>query len=285
MPFPRPPPSLARSTLLQMGVRIAVIIALTTLLQLPAHVPHPAHEALAQLEQHVSERGQREQAIFVLAEDNHAVLKKALEERLRALGPRRWSARFDSLFAQLPDGTVRNRAEGFDGTRMAGRLRPPGRELDAELRRRILASYDVLTQYGPAFHTRFTDTYVTLPEGPIILYWPERPTWCLDARAHRISSPPGVLHAPAARRTTRSGKTIWTGVYLDRSAADWMVSVSTPAGPGRPPCRDVSHDVLLEELMARTVNDHLPGAYNILFRDDGQLIAHPDSRGRTARAL
>jgi two-component system NtrC family sensor kinase len=38
----------------------------------------------------------------------------------------------------------------------------------------------------------------------------------------------------------------------------------------------MGHDVLLAELMSRTVNEHLPGAYNVLYRDDGQLIAHPE---------
>ncbi|HZH74953.1 MAG TPA: histidine kinase, partial [Archangium sp.] len=141
-----------------MGVRIAVVIVLSTLFSYLHMLRTLSAEALAQLEQHVSERGQREQAIFVLAEDNHAVLKKALAERIRALSPEEVNARFDQLFAHLPDGTIRNRPQGFDGTRMASVLVPQGVVVDDELRRRILASYDVLTQYAPAFSTRFTDT-------------------------------------------------------------------------------------------------------------------------------
>ena len=34
--------------------------------------------------------------------------------------------RFDSLFTRLPDGTIRNRPEGFDGTLMAGVFIPRG---------------------------------------------------------------------------------------------------------------------------------------------------------------
>ncbi len=98
-----PPPSrlrapLARSTLIHMGVRIAVIIALTTLFSYIHMYNTLRTEALAQLEQHVEERGQREQAIFVLAEDNHALLQKALAERIQAWSQQDPNPRFESLF-------------------------------------------------------------------------------------------------------------------------------------------------------------------------------------------
>jgi C4-dicarboxylate-specific signal transduction histidine kinase len=38
----------------------------------------------------------------------------------------------------------------------------------------------------------------------------------------------------------------------------------------------LSHDILLKELMARTINVRLPGSYNMIVRDDGLLIAHPE---------
>ncbi|HZH78000.1 MAG TPA: histidine kinase, partial [Archangium sp.] len=150
-PTSRPASSLARSTLLQMGVRIGILIALTTLASY-LHMFHTLRlETIQQLERHVAERSQREQAIFVLAEDNHALLQKALEERIQALSQEDPNPRFDSLFTPLPDGTVRSRTEGFDGTKMVGAFIPPGVKLDTELRRRILAAYDVTAQYGPAF--------------------------------------------------------------------------------------------------------------------------------------
>jgi C4-dicarboxylate-specific signal transduction histidine kinase len=270
---PRAP--LARSTLIKMGVRIAVVIILTSLFSYLHMLRTLRTEALAQLEQHVSERGQREQAIFVLAEDNHTVLKKALAERIQALSPEEVNARFDQLFVHLPDGTVRNRPEGFDGTRMGCLFVPRGASIDAELRRRILASYDVLTQYGPAFHTRFTDTFITLPEGPHISYWPERPTYCQDAAP--TESIISQEFFPLTLRENNPGrKTAWSGVYVEPVSGNRMVTVTTPLDVDGHHVASLSHDVLLDELVARTANDHLPGAYNIVFRDDGQLIAHPN---------
>jgi signal transduction histidine kinase len=268
---------LARSTLLHMGVRIAVVIALSTLFSYLHMFRTLRTEALARLQQHVSERSQREQAVFLLAEDNHAILKQALEERIRSLTPEEVGSRFDSLFVHLPDGTVRNRPESFDGTRMASAFIPRGVRVDADLRRRFLASYDVMNQYGPAFKTRFTDTFVTLPEGPNIVYWPEFPTWAHDvAPTEMVSSqeffPLSLPENNPLRQTT------WSGVYLDPVPGTSTTTVTTPLDLDGRHVASISHDVLLDELMSRTINDHLPGAYNIIFREDGELIAHPSMK-------
>ncbi|MFY0568658.1 ATP-binding protein [Archangium lansingense] len=275
--MPPPPHSrapLARSTLIKMGVRIAVVIALTTVFSY-LHLHHTLRtEALAQLEQHVSERIQREQAIFLLAEDNLGVVKKALAERIRTLTPEDVGPRFDSLFVRLPDGTVRSRPESFDGTKVPGVFVPRGVTLDEDMRRRLLASYDVLSWYGPAFHVRITDTFVTLPEGPIILYWPERPKWVHDAE-------PGLMvteleyFVTSRPENNPERRTLWSEVYLDTVSDSSMTSVTHPLDLEGRQVAAVSQDVLLEELVARTINDHLPGTYNVIFRDDGKLIAHP----------
>jgi two-component system, NtrC family, sensor kinase len=267
--------SLARTTLIAMGVRIAAIITLATLFSYLHLVRTLRGEALTQLERHVLERLEREQTIFVLAEENHSLLKKALAEKLQAYEGQDLDARFDSLFVQYPDGTVRNRPEGFDGTRLPALVVPRGVKMDAELRRRILASNDVLAQYGPAFHSRFTNTYIVLPEGPLVLYWPESPNWYKEAESDftplTLEFMQLSLSANNAPRETR-----WCAAYPDPVARSWMVSVSSPLDMNGRHVATMGHDVLLKELMTRTVNQHLPGAYNILFRDDGQLIAHPE---------
>jgi two-component system, NtrC family, sensor kinase len=276
-PSSAPRTSLARSTLLTMGARIGVIIALTTLVSY-FHMQHTLRtEALAQLEQHVAERGQREEAIFLLAEDNHVVLKRALEERIRALTPEEVDARFDKLFARLPDGTVRNRPEGFDGTRMVGLFVPRGVPVDLDMRRRLLASYDVLTQYGPAFHVRFTDTFITLPEGPLIIYWPERPTWCQDAQPDYFVTTQAYFPTSLPENNPER-RTVWSDVYMDDVSGVSMSSSTTPLDLDGRHVATISQDVLLEELMERTVNAHLPGAYNVLLGNDGKIIAHPGLR-------
>jgi len=270
-----PRTSLARATLLQMGFRIAVVIVLGTLFSYLHLFNTLRDQSLVQLERSVIERSQREESIFVLAEDNHASLKSALQERLRAVSDEDVTTRFDGLFVHLPDGTVRNRPEGFDGTRMVGLFIPRGVPLDTELRRAILAAHDVLTQYGPVLRTRFIDTFVTLPEGPILLYWPERPTYCQDALP--TESITSQEFFPATRPENNPRRlTHWSGVYREPISQNWVVTVATPLDVEGRHVATIGHDVLLDELMTRARDNHLPGGYNVIFRDDGQLIAHPE---------
>ena len=128
MPPVPAPSSLARSTLVKMGARIAVLVFLTTLFSYLHIFDALRTEALVQLERSVVERGQREQAIFVLAEDNHVILKQALEEHTRAWSQKDPGPAFEQLVRHEPDGTLRTRPEGFDGTRMPCVFVPEGRE-------------------------------------------------------------------------------------------------------------------------------------------------------------
>ncbi len=276
-PAPQDRSSLARATLIKMGVGIAVIIALATVFSYLHIFNSFRTEVLMRLERGVTERAQREQAIFVLAEDNHVVLKKALERQLRALGQEDPTARFDSLFAKLPDGTIRNNPQGFDGTTMPGVFVPRGVTVDADFRRRLVAAYDVVAQYGPAFHVRFTNTGVMLQEGVLVGYWPEGATWFQDVEAAfsllELEYFTGAQPAKNPRRAS-----FWTGVFEDAPSQTWMVTVATPLDMDGRHVATISHDVLLNELMSRTLGNNIPGGHNILFRDDGQLIAHPELR-------
>ena len=267
--------SLARATLMQMGVRIALIIVLATVFSY-LHIYNSFRaESLVQLERSVVERGQREQALFVQAEDNQRVLQKALRERLQVWRQQEPNPRFDSLFVRLPDGTLRNRPDGFDGTRMPGLFVPKGVPDGVELRRQLLAAYDVVAQYGPAFHVRFQNTYITLPGGALVIYWPERPTWCQEAEPGFVSSDFEFFTITTPETNPRR-KTGWTAIFFDPVAKASMVSVSTPVDVEGRHVATISHDILIEELKVRTLGDRLPGAYNVLFREDGQLIAHSD---------
>ncbi len=269
-----PRTSLARSTLLKMGVRIAVVIALTTLFSYLHMLRTLRAETLLQLDRYVTEHGLREQALFVQAEDNLAILKKALEQRIRSFGQEDPSARFDSVLTRRPDGTLRNRPESFDGTKMSGVFVAKGVNVDAELRRRILAARDVTDQYGPAFHVRFMNTYVMLPEGVALGYWPETPTWCQEAPPDLPVASLEYFTISLPENNPRR-ETVWSGIYADPISKQWGVSVSTPLDMDGRHVATINHDILLPELMDRATHESLPGAYNMLLRDDGQLIAHP----------
>ncbi|WP_224246196.1 ATP-binding protein [Hyalangium gracile] len=274
---PRARSSLARSTLIKMGVRVGVIIALTTLVSYFHIFRSFRTEALSQLERAVTDHSQREEVIFVLAQDNHARMAKALEERFQAWLEQDPNPRFDSLFTRQPDGTIRNRREGFDGTKQPGVYIPRGVKDDADFRRRTLAAYDMVSQYGPAYHVRFVSTGVMLPEGTLVGYFPAAPNYFLELEPtfSILNQEYFTLGLP---ENNPQRKPAWTGIFEDVPTRTWMVTVVTPVDVGGRHIGTISHDVLLDELMVRTLNIHLPQAYNLLFRDDGLLIAHPHLR-------
>jgi two-component system NtrC family sensor kinase len=267
-----------------MGVRIAVIIALATLFSY-LHIFHAMRtEALAQLARHVSDRSEREQQIFLLSQDNHVALKQALRERIEFWRQKDPQPHFDTLFARMPDGTIRNQFQGFDGTRLPQIFVARDVPVDDDLRRRLLAAYEVTAQYGPALHVRFTDTYVMLPEGALVMYWPKAPTWSRDVEA-TYSFAALDYFTDSLVQNNPGRKTSWTNVYEDEPSKVWLSSSTTPLDLDGRHVASVGSDVLLDELMSRTINNRLPGSYNILFRDDGQLIAHPSMELKSGTAI
>ena len=72
-----PRDSLAFKTLLQMGVRITIVVVATAALSYFHIVSNLEEQTLDKLEKYITERGQKESAVFQLAEDNHKVFSKA----------------------------------------------------------------------------------------------------------------------------------------------------------------------------------------------------------------
>ena len=142
----------------------------------------------------------------------------------------------------------------------------------------------MLAQYGPAFRVRFVDTFITLPEGPMLTYWPERPDISLEVESgfDPLSLEYFQTSLPAHNPTRRP---VWTRVSKEEASEKWMVTVTTPLDVDGRYVAAISHDVMLEELIRRTLNDHLPESYNVLFRDDGELIAHPRMKASGGQLL
>ncbi len=167
--------SLTRTTLIKMSIRIAMVIIVITLIGYWHLVSVLKSQTLEQLEKYITERGQRESSIFVLAQDNHVVLKKELLQRLEVIGNQEPQDQFEQLFAKWSDGTIRNRpkdqpSEDFDTTQYTGVYIGMQANIDAELQRRVLTFYSLLNTYGPAWRNRFVNTYITAPENIVAAY-------------------------------------------------------------------------------------------------------------------
>ncbi|MEG4108701.1 SpoIIE family protein phosphatase [Microcoleus sp. S13_C5] len=276
----KPKKSLTRKTLTQMGGRISAVIVLFTTISYFHLVSSLTSERLDRLAKYITERGQRERTLFTLAIDNHTVLKKDLLQRLQELGNYDPQEEFDQLFVEWSDGTTRNSpidqlSKNFDTTRFASVFIGPQAQINPDIRRRVITFYNLANTYGPAWHNRFVDTYIEAPENILVNYWPGVP-WGLDAKVDLNLMKEEYFYI-SDKQHNPERKPAWTGLYFDTVPKLWMVSLVTPVDdPSGRHIASIGHDIILNELINRTLKEHLEGSYNMIFRGDGRLIAHPD---------
>jgi signal transduction histidine kinase/CheY-like chemotaxis protein len=274
-----PKGSLTRHTLIQMAIRIGIVIIATTAISYFHLTSTLTEQAVQHLEKYVTERGEREREIFLLAHENHRLVKKEFLHQMALLGNSDPKAEFDRLFYQDKDGIWRRRKQGLDLNREADVYMgdyPKGHVQagDADLRRRVLTFYRISSQYGPGWKDRFADFYFTAPENIMVMFWPEIP-WCQNGDKSLYMPNEEYVYVGEPKRNPER-KSVWTGVYWDHVAKQFMVSCETPVDIDGRWVATIGHDILLDTVLNRTVNDHLAGAYNVLFSGDGRLIAHPE---------
>ncbi|HEY9804960.1 MAG TPA: HAMP domain-containing protein, partial [Candidatus Obscuribacterales bacterium] len=269
------PGSLTRSTVMQIAVSVTAVIVAATAISYSQIISSLKAETLGQLKNYIVERGQREESIFTLAEDNHAILKEELLRRLQDPSNSNPATRFDQLLLRSPDGVIRNRPGTFDGKRQSGIFIDKSAAITPDIRRRVITSYDLLNAYGAAWHNRFQDTYIMMPENIMVIYWPEVPNWAQDASAS-LYMPKEEYYFITDQQHNSARKTAWTGLYYEAVSKLWMVSAETPVDVKGKQIATLGQDVMLNDLMQRTVTEHIQGGYNLIFRADGRLIAHPN---------
>ncbi|WP_242402200.1 GGDEF domain-containing protein [Methylophilus sp. OH31] len=281
MRFPNYKQSLTMDVMLQMAVRVSIVIIVVSALTYWHIYKTLVSSTIDGLEHYIQERGQRESGIFQLAESNHQIF--------RATYLAHWQqdffyndAFFWHVFERRPDQTIHLQKKAYDGyfnhsgliskdvTAYIGANAPI--ENNA-FRKKLLLAYTMVDHFGVAWTRQFANLYVSMPENVNIVYWPGV-RW-----ADNTTSKLNVLSEEWVYITTRQNnperKSVWTGLYYDPTALEWMVSLETPIDITPTSTLNVGHDILLNALFDRVFNDHLSGTYNFIFREDGRLIAHP----------
>jgi signal transduction histidine kinase/DNA-binding response OmpR family regulator len=275
--------SLTRETLTTMAVRLTVVISVSAGISYWHVMSSLEHQTKEQLRKYIVERGQKESALFLQAEENHKTFKQDFLNRYQLLQDQDPQARFNQLFEKKEDGTLRIRSQYFQDpdainesqnqwmTGIIGRKTLP--KIDAPIRRLSVLSYDMLTTYGTAWRNRFPDLYVSTPNNISIVYWPYEP-WGSNISANLdLNQEEWVYVADKTHNPTR--QSTWTGSYYDVGSKKFLVSCATPVDLNNKHILTVGNDILLNDLVERAINDHLKGAHNIIFRRDGRIIAHP----------
>ncbi len=276
--------TLARQTLWRVAIRIGAVVTFATIVSY-WHVSSGLEEqALEQLEKYVEQRRVRESTVFTLARNNLEAFADAYRREYRlqlqeigTTGPR---IRFDELFETREDATTRVRERVFEEIGISGFI---GKHvpIDDELRRRLVVAVDVLAQYGPAWRSRFANLYTITAENAVLMYWPDQP-WALNASdweihaklALAVNNRDGII-VVGEKDQPKPEHSEWSDLYFDYGINEWMVSTIEPVTAGDRYLLSVGHDILLSELFERVLSSDIEGTYNLIFREDGLLIAHP----------
>lgn len=273
--------SLTVDVMLQMAIRVSIVIIAVSALTYWHIYKTLVSSTIDGLEHYIHERGQRESAIFQLAESNHQIFRSSFIAH--------WQQDFfhnDRFFWQVferrPDHTIHLQKKAYDGffnqsgliskdiTAYIGANAPIENH---DFRKKLLLAYTLVDHFGTAWTKQFANLYVSMPENVNIVYWPGV-RW-----ADNATSKLNVLSEEWVYITTQKNnperKSVWTGLYYDPTALEWMVSLETPIDITPTNTLNIGHDILLNALFGRVFNDHLSGTYNFIFRQDGRLIAHP----------
>lgn len=277
--------SLTRDTLINMALPITLVVSVSAAVSYLHVVSNLETQIQKQLQKYIVERGQKESSLFLLAQDNHKIFKEDFRHRFQAMGNQDPKERFNQLFKPNGDGTLRLRKELFNGDNKIGGYSAKGltgiigkygtSNLDAYTRRHTVLTYDMLSAYGPGWSSRFPDLYTsTVPENISIIYWREQP-WGLNAPADiDLSKEEWVYLADSQNNPNRN--TVWTGLLYDSVSQDYIVSCITPIYVDNKHVLTIGNSIYISKLVERAIQEHLEGAYNIVFRADGRLITHPE---------
>jgi PAS domain S-box-containing protein len=277
---PSPTQTIAWRTLRSATLRFCIVVAIATLLSYLNVRNGLEQQSLASLERYAEQRQARESALFGLASANLAIAAAEYQKALAAIDVPTARERFAQMFEQRPDGTMRLTLDVFAKTSISGLI---GRHtvIDDDLKRRLVAGVDMLARFGPAWGGSFTNLHLITPENAVLMYWPGQP-WALNAadweifgKLALVSEAPDGVFVVAEQPAITNTKERWSGLYFDYAVNDWMASVTRPVvGPERH-LVSIGHDIMLHELINRVLGSDLQGTYNVLFDEQGRLIAHP----------
>ncbi len=267
--------SIVTHTLIAVGIRISLVIALLTTISYFHIFSKIESTKLAELQSYTQERGARESQIFTLAEDNHLLLKEDILRTYQPINQNSFLDEFERDFVRQADDAVRIDPQNFNGLERAGMWIAKDVELTDELKYRATLLNRLISQYGKSWRNRFINTYAYGLENFATIYWPEIPDFTYRLTADfdiRLEE----YFVISIEKNNPEKKTVWTGVYRDKQADLWMVSIETPVYYQQQHIATVGNDMALDELFSRTIKEAPQGGYNLIFREDGRLIAHAD---------
>ncbi|MDY6902180.1 MAG: ATP-binding protein [Cyanobacteriota bacterium] len=271
--------SLTKKILLNMAVRITIVVLISTIFSYFHLMANLEIQTKQQLDKYITQRGQRESFIFQLSQDNVKLLSRNILQEIKQPIAKDLNVKFDSIYFNWNDGTIRNfpqhkPIDEFDTANFPSSFVGKNIKINDRHKQILLTANKLVNSYGHAWNNRFVCTYFITPNNSLVVYRKGMP-WALQAKPElNINQEEYYYTADAKHNPER--KSVLTGLYYDVTANDWMVSALNPAYDNNNNLIGVAgQDIVLSDLMTNTINDRLPGTYNLIFHKNGRLIAHP----------
>jgi signal transduction histidine kinase len=271
--------SLFRRVLRSMALRIALAACLISALSYYYSYVRLQEEALANLAKYIDTRSQLESDLFLSSEANTKLIRDEFLRRYALMQDSDMSAQFNALVRQDKDGMWRVKSEIDDFEHQATVAILPTVKHTPELMRQVVLAHDLISQFGPAYRSKNYDTFLDLNVSDVNLMYLPRLNYARNGSVSDFAEDLEVELCTLPERNP-SRQSVWTGIYYDKQALEWMVSVVTPIDYLGKFIGSVGQDVLLDQLISRTNTVNIPGTYNMIFTRDGTLIAHPDFMGK-----
>ncbi len=271
--------SLTRKILLNMALRITIVVLISTIISYAHVMSNLEIQTKQQLDKYITQRGQRESFIFQLSQDNVKLLSKNILEEIKKPIAKDLNTEFNNIYFHWDDGTIRNfpqdrPIEEFDSLNFPSSFIGKNIKIDDEHKKILLTAYKLVNSYGHAWSNRFVYTYFITPNNSMVVYREEIP-WGIQAKSSLEINAEEYYYTADAKHNPEK-KSVLTGLFYDSTGNEWMVSALSPAYDNKNNLIGVSgQDIVLSDLMKNTINDKLPGAYNLIFHKNGRLIAHP----------
>lgn len=264
--------SLARLALQRLAAPVALVVVTVaglTYLHLRATL---YAETARQLDAYVEQRVARERLPFELVADQGRAFREDFLRRRPTLDGAAARAAIDARAVAFGDGTWRTPASGYDPALGPSMFLGPQHVRAEDSDRDLALAFDMIGEIGRFATRRYPDLYFTTASNAMVLYWPTTPwihamTPDFDMRVE----PYVTAHLPA---NNPSGAQAWTPLYFDKVAATWMMSFVTPIYVDGRHVGAISQDLLLDDLLARTAHDALPGTHNVIFRRADEVLIH-----------
>ena len=269
------------TTLRSITIFIAATIIITTILSYWGISKSVEKRELQNFKKYVLERVERERSIFTLTEQNQAAVKEEMLSLFDEMGDIDPVKEFDRIFKRYPDGVLRMHTPAKKGDKVTTAFIDESIEINADIRRRMLVFEKLAGKYGPAWNHVFPNIYIFDAKANMeAQYWPSEAQWDYSiGPEYNMNSQEWAYISNKDYDPSR--EPVWTGLYWDDVAEIWMVSCATPVDIDGRHVGSIGQDIYLNQLIERSIDDHLEASYNVIFRADGRLVAHPDRMKNT----